>query len=76
MDEFMEGWDWQFQYDAKTQYLTFNPVRDEYAVVQPITKNGELMMNLYQKKSIPRRLKKLIPIELLQVSDAFYFTQY
>jgi hypothetical protein len=34
------------------------------------------MMNLYQKKSIPRRLKKLIPIELLQVSDAFYFTQY
>lgn len=76
MDEFMDGWDWQFQYDAKTQYLTFNPVRDEYAVVQPITKNGELMMNLYQKKSIPRRLKKLIPIELLQVSDAFYFTQY
>ena len=48
MDEFMDGWDWQFAYDAKTKQLTYNPIRDEYAVVQPITnKLGVLMLNYY-----------------------------
>lgn len=76
IDEFMDGWDWQFAYDSKTHQLSCNPVRDEYGIVQPITRDGFLMMNLYQKKSVPRRLKKLIPIELLMISDPFYFTEY
>jgi hypothetical protein len=82
MDDFMDGWDWQFDYDTKTQLLSYNPIRDEYAVVQPITKvvpseNREvLMMNFYQNAPPPTRFKGRFPIELLVITDPFFFTQY
>jgi hypothetical protein len=77
IDEFMDGWDWQFDYDAKQKQLTFNPIRDEYAVVQPVTnKTGILMLNLYTKGPPPKRFAKEIPIEMLQIDDRFFFTTY
>ena len=66
MDEYMDGFEWQFDYDAKTKTLTYNAIRDEYAVVQPITnKLGVLMLNFYTEKPPPKALAKKIPIEML-----------
>lgn len=77
MDEFMEGWDWQFSYDAKQKQLTYNPIRDEYAVVQPVTnKLGVLMLNYYTQGPPPKRFAKQIPLEMLQINDRFFFTTY
>jgi hypothetical protein len=77
IDEFMDGWNWQFAYDAKAKTLTYNPIRDEYAVAQPITnKLGVLMVNYYQKSPPPKRLAKKIPIEMLLIDDPFFFTTY
>ncbi len=79
MDEFMEGWDWQFAYDAKKKQLTYNPIRDEYAVVQPVTnKLGVLMLNYYTQGPPPKRFlkQKQIPIEMLQIGNRFFFTTY
>ena len=60
MDEFMEGWDWQFSYDAKQKQLTYNPIRDEYAVVQPVTnKLGVLMLTLHRGR--PEAVRKEDP---------------
>jgi hypothetical protein len=77
MDEFMDGWAWQFAYNAKTKTLTYNPIRDEYAVVQPITDRlGVLMINYYTEKPPPKRPALKLPIELLQIDDRFLFTTY
>jgi hypothetical protein len=77
MDEFMDGWDWQFSYDAKAKELTYNPIRDEYAVEQPITnKVGVLMLNYYTQSPPPKRFVGQIPIELLLIADPFFFSTY
>jgi hypothetical protein len=77
IDEFMDGWDWQFDYDAKKRQLTFNPIRDEYAVVQPVTnKAGVLMLNYYTTGPPPKRFASQIPIEMLRIDDRFFFTTY
>lgn len=77
MDEFMEGWDWQFAYDAKAKQLTYNPIRDEYAIEEPITnKLGVLMLNYYTQSPPPKRFAGQIPIELLLIVDPFFFTTY
>jgi hypothetical protein len=72
----MEGWNWQFRYDAKSGTLFYEPIRDEYSVIVPITKAGVLMMNYYQKAAPPRRFARLIPIENLFLADRFYFSTY
>jgi hypothetical protein len=78
MDEFMDGWDWQFQYDDKRKQLSFFPVRYEYRLWQPITTEpgNELIMSYYPKAKVPKRFAKLVPIEKIQVSDAFFFGVY
>jgi hypothetical protein len=76
IDDFMEGWNWQFRYDAKSGTLFYEPIRDEYSVIVPITKAGVLMMNYYQKAAPPRRFARLIPIENLFLADRFYFSTY
>ena len=77
MDEYMDGFEWQFDYDAKTKTLTYNAIRDEYAVVQPIAnKLGVLMLNFYTEKPPPKALAKKIPIEMLVIRDRFFFTEY
>jgi hypothetical protein len=77
MDEFMDGFDWQFDYDATTKRLAYNAIRDEYAVEQPITnKLGVLMLDYYTEKPPPTALEKKIPIEMLLIQDRFFFTTY
>lgn len=78
MDEFMEGWNWQFSYDAKTKILTFNPIRDVYRVLQPVAQvaTNTLVMNYYPTGPVPKRFKSQMPIEMLQVNDTFYFGGY
>jgi hypothetical protein len=77
MDEFMEGWDWQFAYDAKKAQLTYDPIRDEYGVVQPITnKLGVLILNYYTQRPPPKRFAKQIPVEMLDIGDPVFFTTY
>ncbi len=76
IDEFMDGWNWQFSYDAKAKTLTYNPIRDEYALIVPVTKAGVLMMNYYQKKPPPNRFAKLIPILNLLFRDPVFFKIY
>ena len=67
---------WQFSYDAKAKTLTYNPIRDEYALIVPVTKAGVLMMNYYQKKPPPNRFAKLIPILNLLFRDPVFFKIY
>jgi hypothetical protein len=78
MDEFMDGWDWQFKYDGGTKRLSFWPVRYEYRLWQPITTDpgNELVMNYYPKGKVPKKFAKLVPIEQLQVFDKFFFGVY
>lgn len=78
MDAFMDGWTWQFAYDKKTKTLTFEPVRDEYRLLQPITRvaTNTLIMNYYPTGLVPPRFKSQMPIEMLQVNDPFFFGVY
>jgi hypothetical protein len=77
IDEFMDGWDWQFDYDAKQKQLTFNPTRDEYAVVQPVTNKARvLMLNLYTQGPPPKQFAKELPLEMLLIDDRFFFATY
>jgi hypothetical protein len=80
MDEFMDGWDWQFDYDKATKTLNYSPIRYEYRIWQPITTEtgNELIMNYYPKK-IPKRFNKLFPherLEMLFVTDTYFFGVY
>ena len=77
MDEFMEGFDWQFSYDSKAKQLNYEPIRDEYVVVRPITdRTGVLMLNFYIPGKPPKSLAKKIPIEMLRIDNPFFFTTY
>ncbi|BCA53246.1 hypothetical protein W02_03860 [Nitrospira sp. KM1] len=77
MDEFMDGWDWQFDYDDKTKTLNYSPIRYEYRIWQPITTEpgNELIMNYYPK-TIPKRFSKLLPLTMLFVTDKTFFGVY
>jgi hypothetical protein len=77
MDEFMDGWDWQFDYDKAKKALGYTPIRWEYRVWQPITTEpgNELIMNYYPSK-IPKRFSKLLPLEKLFVWDSYFFGVY
>jgi hypothetical protein len=74
MDEFMDGWDWQFKYDKAKKILNSTPVRYEYRIWQPITTEpgNELIMNYYPS-NIPKRFSKLLPLVQLLVSDSYFF---
>ncbi len=78
MDEFMDGWNWQFSYDADKKVLSFDPIRDEYHIWQPITKvaGGDLVMNYYPTGPAPKKGKKQDPIIMLNVGDPFFFGRY
>jgi hypothetical protein len=78
MDECMDGWNWQFSYDKKAKVLTYNPIRDIYRALLPITKvaTNTLVMNYYPTGRVPERFKSQMPIEMLQVNDTFYFGTY
>jgi hypothetical protein len=76
IDEFMDGWNWQFIYDKKAKTLSYNPIRDEYSVIVPVTKAGLLMMNYYQRGAPPKRYEKLLPILNLMFRDPVYFKTY
>jgi hypothetical protein len=78
MDEFMDGWNWQFSYDDKKKALTFDPIRDEYHVWQPITRvaKGTLVWNYYPTAPSAKKSKKPPPNILLQVTDPFFFGMY
>jgi hypothetical protein len=77
MDEFMDGWDWQFDYDKAKKVLSYLPIRWEYRVWQPITTEpgNELIMNYYPiaKKT---SYGKLLPLEQLFVWDSYFFGTY
>jgi hypothetical protein len=77
MDEFMDGWDWQFAYDKATKILSYSPIRYEYRIWQPITTEpgNELIMNYYPSR-IPRRFRGLLPLEQLFVWDSYFFATY
>ena len=77
IDEFMQGWDWQFDYDKKDKILWFNPVRIEYRMLQPIINEAKksLVINYYTypTSKIPKKFRGRLPIILLNVADPFYF---
>jgi hypothetical protein len=77
MDEFMDGWDWQFDYDKAKKVLSYTPIRYEYRIWQPITTEpgNELIMNYYPS-SIPKKFSKLLPLEQLFVWDSYFFGTY
>lgn len=78
MDEFMDGWDWQFDYDKAKKMLSYTPIRNEYRIWQPITTEpgNELIMNYFPTGKIPKRFSKLLPLEQLFVSDSYFFGVY
>ena len=78
MDEFMDGWDWQFDYDKAKKVLSYTPIRYEYRIWQPITTEpgNELIMNYYPTGRIPSRFSKLLPLVQLVVSDSYFFGVY
>ena len=77
LDEFMNGWDWQFDYDKKAKILWFNPRRIEYRMLQPIINQAKktLVINYYTypTSKIPKRFRGRLPVILLNVADPFYF---
>ena len=77
LDEFMQGWDWQFDYDKKDKILWFNPVRIEYRMLQPIINEAKksLVINYdtYPTSKIPQQFQGRLPIIQLNVTDPFYF---
>lgn len=75
MDEFMQGWKWNFAYDKKGKVLSFDPVRIEYRMLQPIISEAKktLVMNYYPTGKVPKRFKGQMPIVQLDVRDPFYF---
>ena len=77
MDEFMDGWDWQFKYDDAKKMLNYTPVRYEYRIWQPITTDpgNELIMNYYPS-NIPQRFSKLLPLTQLWLNDSYFFGAY
>ena len=77
MDEFMDGWDWQFEYDKAKKILNSTPIRYEYRIWQPITTEpgNELIMNYYPS-NIPKRFSNLLPLVQLLVSDSYFFGVY
>jgi hypothetical protein len=77
MAEFMDGWDWQFEYDKAKKILGYTPIRYEYRIWQPITNEptNELIMNYYPSR-IPARFRRLLPLEQLFVGDSYFFGTY
>ncbi len=77
MDEFMDGWDWQFDYDKAKKTLNYTPIRYEYRIWQPITTEpgNELIMNYFPSK-IPTKFSKLLPLRQLFVTDTYFFATY
>lgn len=48
MDEFIDGWEWNFNWNEREGLLEFNPTRYEYALLQPVvTPSNSLYMNFY-----------------------------
>jgi len=78
MDEFMAGWNWQFSYDDKKKALTYDPIRDEYHIWQPITRvaDGTLVLNYYPTSPAAKKSNNPPPIIMLNVSDPFFFGMY
>ena len=78
MDEFMDGWNWQFTYDTKLKRLTYNPIRDEYHVWQPITRvaGNTLIWNYYPTSPAAKKSGKPPPNIQLQVTNPFFFGFY
>lgn len=67
LDDFMEGWEWDFRFDSGT--LNFNAVRHEYTVIQPIVdpSSNKLYLNFY-----PTRSQGAV-LEMLDPSDKRFF---
>jgi len=78
MDEFMDGWNWQFNYDKGTKVLSYDPIRDEYHLWQPIVRvaTGTLVINYYPTGLVPKRFQSQMPIESIRVNDTFLFGVY
>ena len=65
----------QFSYDASRSSPTYNPIRDEYAVVQRVTnKLGVPDAELLHTGAAAKRFAKQIPLETLQINDRFFTT--
>jgi hypothetical protein len=80
MDDFMDGWDWQFKEDTTKGVLNCDPIRYEYRLWQPIATvaTNELIMNYYPKdlKKVPKKFRSMMPIEELLVTDTRFFRIY
>jgi len=78
MDEFMDGWDWNFSYDKTAKALSFDPKRHEYRLLHPIVTvaKAELVMNCYPTGTVPKKFQGQLPLEQLKFTDAFYFSTY
>ena len=53
MDEFMDGWNWNFRWQWSNNRLYFDPYRYEYVVIQPIVNpnTNVLYVNFYPTES-------------------------
>jgi hypothetical protein len=72
MDDFMDGWNWHFKYDKKTDGLSFAPDRHQYMMIQPITDlaTGELIANFFPTG------KKGTVTELIKDTDPRFFATF
>ena len=72
MDEFMDGWNWDFKYDKKSNQLSFDPAHHQYMMIQPIIDlaTGELIVNFYPTT------KKGTVTELLKETDPRFFATF
>lgn len=69
IDDFMDGWHWNFRYDKTSKTMYYNGTRHEYTLLQPIAdiKTNELVLNFY-----PTSTKGSV-IELLNANDVSFF---
>jgi hypothetical protein len=75
LDEFLNGWNWKFNWRSKDAKLICNGIRHEYEIIIPITSpptdlnNGQLFFNFY-----PKTGTAFVPIENLLENDIRLFT--
>jgi hypothetical protein len=72
MDEFMDGWEWTFNYDPSNHTLYHNATRHEYIVIRPIVDpaTNRLILNYYPSGKAKKTAKV---IEQLVTSDGRFF---
>jgi hypothetical protein len=76
VDDFMDAWEWQFEPKARAKKVTYNAVRHEYRVVEPIAEltrgkrvpAGTFILNFFPAKARGKSVEVLTP------DDARLFT--